>query len=102
MSNTHFYTSCTNNYLPLARTLAKSLKKFHPSGYVHLVLCDSLLDSFDLDNEDFDNVITVEDLAIPNLIPWLFKHSVIELCTAVKGRAAKFIMESYDLSLIHI
>ena len=96
MSNTHFYTSCTNNYLPLARTLAKSLKKFHPSGYVHLVLCDSLLDSFDLDNEDFDNVITVEDLAIPNLIPWLFKHSVIELCTAVKGRAAKFIMESYD------
>ncbi len=96
MSNTHFYTSCTNNYLPLARVLAKSLKKFHPTGYLHLVLCDSVLESFDLDKEDFDNVITVEDLAIPNLKPWLFKHSVIELCTAVKGTAAKHIMSSYD------
>ena len=96
MSNNHFYTSCTNNYLPLARVLAKSLKKFHPSGYFHLVLCDSLQDSFDLDNEDFDNVITIADLEIPNLKPWLFKHSVVELCTAVKGAAARYIMQSYD------
>lgn len=96
MSNTHFYTSCTNNYLPLARVLAKSVKKFHPEGYFHLVLSDSLQDWFDLENEDFDNVITVEDLNIPNLQPWLFKHSVVELCTAVKGAAAQHIIQTTD------
>lgn len=96
MSTTHIFTSCTNNYLPLARVLAKSLKKFHPSFHFHLVLCDRVYESFDLENEDFDNVITIEDLDIPDLTRWLFKHSVVELCTAVKGLVFEYIIKHYD------
>ena len=96
MSTTHIFTSCTNNYLPLARTLANSLKKFHPSFHFHLVLCDRVLESFNIEEEDFDDVITIEDLEIPDLQRWLFKHSVVELCTAVKGLAFKYIIKHYQ------
>ncbi|VEP13667.1 conserved hypothetical protein [Hyella patelloides LEGE 07179] len=96
MTTTHIFTSCTNNYLPLARVLAQSLKKFHPSFHFHLVLCDRIHESFNLENEDFDNVITLENLEIPDLTRWLFKHSVVELCTAVKGLAFKYIMQHYQ------
>ena len=96
MANTHIFTSCTNNYLPLARVLAQSLKKFHPDFHLHLVLCDQIHESFDIKNEDFDDVITLEELEIPDLQRWLFKHSVVELCTAVKGLAFKYIMKHYQ------
>jgi len=96
MPNTHIFTSCTNNYLPLARVLAKSLKKFHPSFHFHLMLCDQVHDSFNIENEDFDSIITIEDLKIPDLKRWLFKHSVVELCTAVKGLACKYILDNYQ------
>ena len=96
MPTTHIFTSCTNNYLPLARVLAKSLKKFHPSFHLHLVLCDRVYESFRIENEDFNDVITIEDLEIPDLESWLFKHSVVELCTAVKSLAFKYIINHYQ------
>src|SRR5205823_5632165 len=34
---------------------------------------------------DFDEVATLTDLGIPHLESWVFKHSLVELCTAVKG-----------------
>ncbi|MBN1552046.1 glycosyltransferase, partial [bacterium] len=40
-----------------------------------------LLDSFDI----FDEVVTIDDLDIPNKPAWIFGHSVVELCTAVKA-----------------
>jgi glycosyltransferase involved in cell wall biosynthesis len=95
MSITHVFSSCTNNYLPLARVLAQSLKKFNPDFYFHLLLCDHLDESIKLEDE-FDNVITVKDLEIVNLQQWLFKHSVVELCTAVKGLAFKRIINNYQ------
>ncbi|MDJ0743972.1 MAG: glycosyltransferase [Xenococcaceae cyanobacterium MO_167.B27] len=96
MPNTHIFTSCTNNYLPLARVLAQSLKKFHPHFTIHLVLCDQPHESFNIKNEYFDNLITLEALEIPDLQKWLFKHSVVELCTAVKGLALQYIMNHYQ------
>ena len=96
MSTTHIFTSCTNNYLPLARVLASSVKKFHPSFHFHLVLCDKVTESFNIENEYFDNIITIKDLNIPDLKRWLFKHSVVELCTAVKGLAFEYIIKHYQ------
>ena len=95
MPTTHIFTSCTNNYLPLARILAQSLKQFHPDFHFHLVLCDRIQESFKIEEEDFDNIITLEDLEIPDFQRWLFKHSVVELCTAVKGLACKYILDNY-------
>ncbi len=80
------FTSITANYLPKARVLARSFKKFHPEAGFHLVLSDKLPDWYGKD-EPFDSVITVEELPIPDIRRWLFKHSLVEICTGVKGAA---------------
>jgi hypothetical protein len=36
-------------------------------------------------NEPFDRLVWAEDLGIPDFTSWLFKHDVVEVCTAVKG-----------------
>lgn len=87
------YTSITKSYLPKARVLAKSVKRFHPTWTFVLIYSDSLPVGFDLKQEPFDEVITIEQLGIPNWKSWAFGHGVVELCTAVKGPAAELLAE---------
>jgi len=93
-SSVHAYTSITSNYLPKARVLAASVKRADPSVQFHLVLSDDLPAGFDLAKEPFDSVITAESLPIDNLPGWLFSHTVVELCTAVKGAALEVIFDT--------
>src|SRR6185437_1061945 len=41
--------------------------------------------AFDVEDEPFDRVVWAEDLGVPDFRGWLFKHDVVEACTAVKG-----------------
>jgi hypothetical protein len=87
------FTSITRNYLPKARVLARSVKQHCPGARFVLVLCDK-------ENEvggPFDRVLTLHDLAlnVPNLEAWLFSHSIVELCTAVKGAAFLRLFETF-------
>ena len=93
-----FFTSINNCYLPKARVLAKSIKKFLPNSTVILILSDKIPQEILLENEPFDEIITIDKLGIPieNLNMWIYKHSVIELCTAVKGQALLNLLEKYD------
>jgi hypothetical protein len=95
-SKTHIFTSCTNCYLPKARVLGKSIKQFHPEIQFHLILSDLPLPSINLAHEPFDSIITVEELNIPHLKQWIFKHSVVEMCTAVKGVGFQEIFRRYN------
>lgn len=90
----HFFTSITANYLPKARVLARSIKRFNPTAVFHLVLSDAVPEWFSLKDEPFDTLIRIQDLGIPDLDSWIFKHSVVELCTAVKGQAFLCIFEN--------
>lgn len=94
----HFYTSVNNNYLAKARTLAKSVKEHCSGAYFTLMLYDDLPDGFDLGQEPFDAVMTLEDLHLPvyNLKEWIYMHNVVELGTAVKGQAALKLLEHSD------
>jgi len=85
----HFFTSISTNYLPKARVLAESIRERCSDFKFTLVVSDDLPDGFDLKKEPFDEVWFIEDLEIPvdNLNLWIFTHSVVELCTAVKGAA---------------
>lgn len=83
------FTSVTKSYIPKARVLAKSLKRFHPDWQFQLVLSDDLPANFDLSQEPFDGVVTLDRLGIPGWQSWAFGHTVVELCTAVKGVAAQ-------------
>ncbi|MGG1514056.1 hypothetical protein ABE504_01485 [Paenibacillus oryzisoli] len=80
----HFFTSAAVNYLPKVRLLCDSIKKYHPEVTVHLALPDRKPEWLNIENEPFDNIITVEELEITNLRPWMFGHSLIELSTAIK------------------
>ncbi len=85
----HFYTSISKNYLPKARVLAKSVKKYCRDSYFSLVVSDRLPEDFDLSQEPFDEVVYIDELGIPvdNLSLWIYTHAVVEICTAVKGQA---------------
>lgn len=96
--STHVYTSSTTCYIPKARVLAHSVKRLHPEFLFHLVLADEPPEGFRLEQEPFDSVITIGDLEIPNLESWIFKHSLVELCTAVKGPALVKLLSRADCS----
>jgi hypothetical protein len=96
MQTFHVFTSITANYLPKARVLAASVKKFHPEAQFHLILSDIIPQWLVIENEPFDSIITIEELSIPDLKSWIFKHSIVEMCTGVKGLAFKEIIKRYN------
>lgn len=92
----HAFTSVASNYIPKARVLARSLKRFHPDWRFHLVLSDAIPPSFCLDQEPFDAVITIDDLCLRNPEQWLFMHSLVEAGTGVKGFAIAKLLDQPD------
>ncbi len=81
------YSSFTFSYLNRARVLFKTLRRFHPDWELVALITDEPPAGFAFDpaNEDFDRVVWARDLGIPDFKSWLFKHDVVEVCTAVKG-----------------
>jgi hypothetical protein len=94
------YTSITKSYLPKARVLAKSVKKFHPDWEFVLLYSDSLPADFKLEEEPFDDILFAEHLGIPNWKAWAFGHAIVELCTAVKGPAAELLAQRAGVNKI--
>lgn len=87
------YTSITCSYLPKARVLARSVKRYHPDWHFVVIYSDELSDDFNLESEPFDEIILIEQLGIPNWKSWAFGHALVELCTAVKGPAAELLAQ---------
>ena len=91
----HIFTSITSNYIPKARVLAHSVKKYVPNAVFHLLLCDTPPQGFDLEQEEFDHLMLLDELDIDNKKSWIFQHNVVELCTAVKGRGFQEIFRRF-------
>jgi hypothetical protein len=89
------FTSVSLNYLPKARVLAESVKRQHPDAGFHLVLSDALPEWLAKSPAPFDSVLHVEQLPLPGIKGWIFQHSLVELCTAVKGEACRWLAERY-------
>lgn len=82
-----------------ARILAKSVKVYCPNAKFTLILADQIPDTFKLEEEPFDKILTINELGMPvdNLNLWIFIHTVVELCTAIKGQAlVKLLQEGED------
>ncbi len=86
------YTSCALNYLPKARVLAETLAAAEPDASITLCLNDVVPDWLDLAAEPFDRIWQPEDLGYDR--GWIFQHNVMELATAVKGRALLRLIEA--------
>lgn len=81
------YSSFTFSYLNRARVLFKTLRARHPEWELVALVTDRppAALNWDPSQEDFDTLVYADDLGIPDFKAWLFKHDVIEVCTAVKG-----------------
>jgi hypothetical protein len=81
------FTSITLAYLPRARVLAETLRAAHPDWPLWVVLVDRQPASVaDRDAfAAFDRVLDAAELGLPRFRPWLFRHELIEACTAVKA-----------------
>jgi hypothetical protein len=81
------YSSFTFSYLNRARVLFQTLRRFHPDWTLVALMTDEPPEGFRFDpaTEPFDKLVWASDLGIPDFKSWLFKHDVVEVCTAVKG-----------------
>mgnify|MGYP000689976460 CR=1 FL=1 len=93
MQPVYCYTSINCCYLPKARVLARTLKKVHPDWRFICVLADECGPEVDWNAEPFDAVMTLDDLGVAKDRGWIFRHNVVELCTAVKSIALRKLFD---------
>ncbi len=94
---TYYFTSITANYFAKARVLCKTLKKYNRDAKFVLGISDSIPDFVELSEEPFDEVLEAKNLKqIENRNVFFFKHTVTELCTAVKPLMAYEILQKDD------
>jgi hypothetical protein len=94
------FTSVNAAYLAKAHVLASTLKRFHPRVEFHLVLAESRAPLPLSVSDPFDKVIDLYDLRLENDRSWLFKHSVVEMCTALKGVYLKRLLEDPEVEAV--
>lgn len=89
------FTSFTFGYLGRARVLAESVKRFNPDWRFVALISDLPPAGFEFDpsREPFDHVVWGHELPIPEVSSWIFKHDLVELCTAVKGPMLELLVE---------
>ena len=81
------FTSFSFSYLHRARVLFQSLRRYHPDWHLVALMTDEPPAgfAFDVADEPFDEVVWYNELGIDRVEGWLFKHDIVEICTAVKG-----------------
>ena len=82
------YTSFTYSYLSRALILVQTLRAAHPDWAIWAVVTDKPPPDVDMSISlaAFDRIIDAASLAFQDFRPWIFKHNVVEACTAVKAR----------------
>jgi glycosyltransferase involved in cell wall biosynthesis len=93
------FAACTiiaKNYLPMARVLCDSWRRFHPDCPMFVLFLDSPQGFFRPEDEQFRSVF-VSDLQIRNLPGFLFKYSVLEASTAVKPYLLNRLLRRYSV-----
>jgi glycosyltransferase involved in cell wall biosynthesis len=94
-----FCTIVAKNYLPFARVLMNSVRRYHPDALRVVVLVDEIEGYFDPACEPFELILS-RDLDIPNSRWFHFKYTVLELCTAVKPWVLEKLFAERDLDSI--
>ena len=93
------FTSAAPNYLGKVRTLFASVRKHHPELALHLVLADLPPLSTTAETEGALSILSLADLGLDDPA-WLFSHSTVELCTAIKARALELLLALPDTEAV--
>lgn len=78
-----FFTICSNNYIPHAKILVDSARKYHPDIDGFVCLADEYLPR-EMSYPADCNVVPAHDLDIPDFKSFAFRYDVMEFNTAVK------------------
>jgi hypothetical protein len=81
------FSSFTFGYLNRARVLFETVKRYHADWDCVALITDRPPAGLrvDVKKEPFDRVIYANDLSIDAFDSWIFKHDIVEACTAIKG-----------------
>src|SRR5579883_2582891 len=104
MSDLHFYTSFTYSYLSRARVLAGTIRRHHPEAVIWAIVVDEPPPQMDDETwrAEFDRVVDAASL-FPGVWPWwIFKHDLVEACTAVKGHALLHLMNEGAEKIVYL
>ncbi|UUY09842.1 glycosyltransferase [Pseudomonas sp. J452] len=85
------FTIVSNNYLHYANTLFESLQEHCPSADLVLGLCD--LKTADTDCPTADDIVSIDQLEIPQLGTFIYQYSILELNTAIKPYIIELLMK---------
>ena len=98
------YTSICMNYLPKALILGESLKKHNENirFFVILVEKEIPVDWPDIADDIIDEVILAKDLGFDDFDKFIFKHSIVEASTSIKGQALCYLLENEDDKVAYI
>ncbi len=98
------FTSVCANYIPKAKVLARSVKRYHPDAKFIVCLLEREIPHFAENFEYFDEVILAKEIGIKNFDNFIFQHSIVEASTAVKGEFFRYLMDRFpeESNLIYL
>lgn len=88
------FTSICANYVHKARTLAQSVKQHIPDAKMILCLVEREIDPR-IPADYFDDIVLAKDAWEGNFDRFIFKHSIVEASTAVKGQFFRYLMDRF-------
>jgi lipopolysaccharide biosynthesis glycosyltransferase len=95
----HAFTIVAKNYIAHARALCNSFLAHHPSGIFSVLIIDDIEGYIEPAKEKF-KIFSLSALDIPNLREFCFKYTVVELATAVKPYAFKYLLDTTQINKI--
>jgi hypothetical protein len=93
MSAITCFTSFTWGYLSRALVLSRTLRAAHPDWRQVALIVDAPSDAGIRALAGFDEVVFAEELDVPALRHFLFRHTLVEACTALKPRMLARLFE---------
>ncbi len=90
-----FCTSVCANYLPKAMVLAESLKKHNPNSEFVVCLVEKTIEEAAEKFEYFDYVVLSKDIGIRDFDNFIFRHTIVEASTAVKGDLFEYLLNNF-------
>ncbi len=97
-----FFTSATRAYLPKVQVLAESLKEHNPNVVFVLALLDDDIGLPDVlvANPVIDQILSANDVLRDEPRSWVFQHSIVEACTAVKASVLSMLLAKPDVESV--
>jgi hypothetical protein len=93
MSGIACFTSFTWGYLSRALILSRTLRAAHPDWHQVALVVDAPAEGAAEALAPFDEVVFAQDLGVPDFYPFLFRHTLVEACTALKPRMLARLLE---------